>query len=184
MARHPAPPWFVGRAPSAPLDYTFFLSHDSTDKDDVLRLKEEILAQSGAGDRPALPCFVDIHDWPPGTDPTLVMREALYASNYMVVWVTPAFLSNSRGWVWVEFAYGELLDIGLNIAEVGSRFPFLLPVFRGVSIDQVQKTPLLRFWHRPVGPVDRLLPIPEVAKKLLDFHGLQLRKRGVDPSPT
>ncbi len=99
--------WTVLR-PAAPR-YAFFISHVGEDSRDVIRLKSEIIAQSGQGGQTPIDCFLDLQNWQIGNENSTVIRASILQSAHMVIWVTPAYLKNPRGWVCMELAYAELL---------------------------------------------------------------------------
>ena len=105
MAKPARPPWYIPDT-VAPA-YAFFLSHVTEDARAVIQLKTQITQLTRRRGRAALACFLDKHDWLIANDLVGVIREALLRSEYVVLWVTPAYLEASkRGWVWVEFACG------------------------------------------------------------------------------
>src|SRR5882762_11270234 len=142
------PPWHVERDPAA-CRYAFFVSHVGEDAQAVIQLKAEIAACSGKGGRTALQCFLDVHDWLTANGPSMVIKESLLRSEYMVVWVTPAYLKTRRGWGWQELAYGELLELSLNIDHLDVHNPYIVPVIpRKVNVQQIARTPLVNYWQR------------------------------------
>jgi hypothetical protein len=171
------PPWHVERE-GLP-EFAFFISHVAEDSDAVVELKSQVVAISGRGGRPPLACFLDVQAWPVATNISEVIKEFLINCEYMIVWVTPAYLDGgARGWVWVELAYAELLEISLNYPSPPGRFPYIVPVFRGVRIGRVARTPLLPYWQRPLmTPQGRRYPIVEIARTLVAFYDQQERKR-------
>src|SRR5256885_1200538 len=108
MAKRRAP-WFVPHDPAS-VQYAFFLSHVGEDAAEVAQLKSAIEAHSGRGGGTALACFLDVQNWPAGNVNSAVIREYLLKSAHMVAWISPAYLNTLRGWVWMEFAYAELIE--------------------------------------------------------------------------
>ena len=171
------PEWFVS-SDAAAARYAFFISHVGEDAAEVKELKAEIQALSGKGGRTPIDCFLDRHDWPGGNNNTAVMRDHLLQSRHMVLWVTPGYLQSRRGWVWMELAYAELLELSFNFGQFGRRYPYIVPVFRGVTVEQTDRTPLVDYWSVKLAPPDAAFSIREVAAKLVDFHEQEARKRG------
>ena len=130
-----ARPVWQARWPTGALSYAFFISHVSEDNDTVKALAAEIRSQSSAGGRPALGCFLDVESWQTGNDILGVIKEFIPKSEYVVVWATPAYLANDRGWVWMELAYAELLETSLNLPGVNIRLPYIVPVFQRVAVE-------------------------------------------------
>lgn len=173
MARRRSP-WHVQRS-AGPFQYQFFISHVAEDSSVVSGLKNEIVAASGRGGRPAFDCFLDVHAWPSANELTRVIKDFLLKSEYMVAWVTPAYLESTRGWVWTELAYAELVELGMN-SSPDIEFPFIVPVFHeAVTVQQLGRTPLLRYWQRRL-PTDGR-EIAEIARALVDFHDQEQRLR-------
>jgi TIR domain len=173
-------PWHVERDP-ARLSYAFFISHVGEDADAVRSLKAEVAGLSGRGGRPELSCFLDLHNWEAGHEPSQVIRDYLLRSEYMVAWITPAYLEASRrGWIWFEFAYAELIQLSLNArADFDNRHPYIIPVFRGVQIHDIQRSPLVNYWLPKLFNPDEDRTIPEVARTLVDFYDQEAMKRGL-----
>lgn len=94
------PPWYVPYQANNS-EFGFFISHDQADSKDVKRLKSELEKQSAQRNDP-LQCFLDIEDWPLGRVSMEVIREYLLRSQFMVAWITPSYLQNTRGWIWME----------------------------------------------------------------------------------
>jgi hypothetical protein len=168
--------WHLELPPPAQLKYAFFLSHVGEDKDTVLALKAEIERRSTSAGGIGLRCFIDIYDWQSWNDLTAVIRDDLSCSAHMVIWITPKYLSNKRGWVWVEFAYAELLERNWSLGQV-DRYPFIVPIFRGLTLRSLERTPLLSYWERRVEQPRQPLSIPDLAAKLIDFHQREKGKR-------
>jgi hypothetical protein len=174
-------PWFVERDPGR-IRFTFFISHVSEDADTVIDLRSQIAGVSARGGRTALDCFLDVHAWQIANDSREVIKEFLPKSEYLVVWITPAYLRTRRGWVWMELAYAELIELSLNYQSLGLPYPYIIPVFQGVSLAQVARTPLLSYWQRSLlYPPGKALPVPEIARKLVDFHDQEALKRSHAP---
>jgi hypothetical protein len=168
--------WHIELPPREDLAYAFFLSHVGEDKGPVLELKAEIERLSVSGGGAALRCFIDVHDWKSWNDLTAVIRHTLPYSAHMLIWITPNYLKNKRGWVWVEFAYAELLERNLSLSQV-DRYPFIVPIFRRVTVRSIERTPLLPYWERRIERPGESLPPPDLAAKLIDFHQRERRKR-------
>ncbi|HTU93806.1 MAG TPA: toll/interleukin-1 receptor domain-containing protein [Gemmataceae bacterium] len=163
------PPWFVPRD-AASVRYAFFLSHVAEDSEEVQQLASTIHAFSGRGGRTPLTCFLDVNNWPIGCENTSVIKAFLLKSAYCVVWVTPAYLQSVRGWVWMELAYAELIELSLNAALLDLRHPYIVPVFRNVTVNQLERTPLFDYWQRQLVVPNKEYPLHELAKKLVEFH--------------
>jgi hypothetical protein len=170
------PPWFVSRNPAA-IQYAFFISHVGEDAAEVGRLKSAIEAYSGRGGRPPLTCFLDVANWTIGNENSVVIRKYLLKSAHMVAWISPEYLRSLRGWVWMELAYAELIELSLNSDGYELRQPYIVPVFRGVALEQTERTPLLKYWQRQVVVPNKKHSIPQTAKHLVDFHDQEARKR-------
>jgi hypothetical protein len=143
----------------------------------VAQLKAEIDAYSGRagrGGRPPLDCFLDIHNWDTAKLNTAVMRQKLLESTHIVFWVTRGFLQNVRGWVWIEFAYAELIELSANLGTLNHR-PYIVPIFRNVSVQDLERNPLLSYWQRRLSKPD--VNIKEIAQKLVDFYDQEAPKR-------
>ena len=178
--RHP--PWYI-ECDRALLQYAFFISHVSEDTDQVRKLKSKIASISRRGGGEALDCFLDFDCWLKGNVSSEVIKESLLKSEYLVCWITPAYLRNRRGWIWMEFAYAELLELSLNYRELGTRFPYIVPVFQGVTMRQADRTPLHAYVHRNLpGPLGKTSPIPTIARELVDFYDQERRRRS-GPGP-
>lgn len=177
----PSSPWHVERDPLK-LSYAFFLSHAAEDAESVRSLKSEIDRLSGQDGQPGLACFLDLDDWEKGRDPGQVIRTNLLRCEYMVAWVTPAYLRASRrGWIWHEFAYAELIELSLNARSYGEEFIYVVPVFRDVTIKLIERSPLIKFWLRRLFNPIPVPEIPDVARVLVDFYRQESRKRGLVP---
>jgi hypothetical protein len=178
-------PWHV-ELDSARLSYAFFISHVGEDAAEVRSLKAEIAGLSGRGGRRELSCYLDLHDWEAGHEPGRVIRDYLLQSEYMVAWITPAYLEASRrGWIWFEFAYAELIQLSLNAQQdFDVRYPYILPIFRGVPIQDIERSPLVNYWLPKLFNPAQDRTIPEVARTLVDFYDQEARKRGhIGPGP-
>jgi hypothetical protein len=171
------PKWFVPQDPAA-VRYGFFISHVGEDASEVKELKSEIQALSGRGGRTPLDCFLDMHDWLSGNDNGDVIRRNLLAAQHMVVWVSPNYLQGLRGWVWFELAYAELIERSLNFGGFSRRQrPYLVSVFRKMTVEQIERTPLVNYWSTKLVRPDENLSIREIAQRLVDFHDQEARKR-------
>jgi hypothetical protein len=170
------PPWFVRRDPAF-VRYSFFISHVGEDSKDVKQLKAEIEAYSSRGGRPPLSSFLDVQNWPGGNENSEVIRDYLLQSGHVVAWISPDYLKNDRGWIWMELAYAELIELSINIDYLDMHEPFVIPVFRDVRVELVQRTPWLRYWQRQLTTPNQECSVEEIAHKLVDFHEQELRKR-------
>ena len=163
------PPWFVPRDADE-VRYAFFLSHVAEDSEAVQQIASAIHAFSGRGGRPPLACFLDVNNWPIGNVNTSAIKEYLLKSAHMVAWVTPSYLQSIRGWVWMELAYAELIELSLNSTRLELRHPYIVPVFRNVAVNQLERTPLLGYWQRQLVVPNKEHSLEEIARKLVDFH--------------
>ncbi len=171
------PPWYVERDWSA-RRYAFFLSHVQEDSASLTLLQSEVAALSGRGGGETLDSFLDINRWLIGNLNSEVIKESLLHSEYLVAWITPAFLRNRRGWIWMEFAYAELLELSLNYREMGIRYPYIIPIFQGVSARTLQRTPFHGYIQRaPLGPPGPTHEIAAVARALVDFFRQEQRRK-------
>lgn len=121
--------------------------------------------------------FLDIHDWPKGKASPWAIRDALLASEFMIAWISPAYLRSRRGWIWMELTLAQLLEDSLNLG-LGIRHPFVLAVFRGVTVRTIAKTPWIDYLHRAVVSPHERLEIPQIAKQVVKVHERALRDRG------
>lgn len=163
------PPWFVPQDSSG-VRYAFFLSHVAEDSEELQQLASLIHAFSGRGGRVPLTCFLDVNNWPIGNENTSVIKEFLLKSAYCVVWVTPAYLQSIRGWAWLELAYAELIDLSLNAALPERRHPYIVPVFRNVTVNQLERTPLLGYWQGQLVVPNQEFSLNDLAQKLVEFY--------------
>jgi hypothetical protein len=170
------PPWYVRRDPAA-IHYAFFIFHVGEDADAVGELKTAVDAYSGRGGRPPLTCFLDVQNWPGGNVSSEVIREYLYQSAHMIAWISPAYLVNTRGWIWMELAYAELIELSNNFDYLGVRKPFIVPVFHNVTVDLIQRTRWVDYWSRQVVIPNQQHSVTDIAHKLVDFHEQEERKR-------
>jgi hypothetical protein len=172
-------PWHVERDFTR-LSYAFFLSHVGEDADAVRALKTEVAGLSGKGGRRELSCFLDLHNWEASNEPGKVIRQYLLRSEYMVAWITPAYLeAGRRGWIWFEFAYAELIQSSLNAREdFDEHHPYIIPVIRGVRIQDIERSPLVNYWLPKLFRPDEDPTIPEIARTLVDFYDQEAKKRG------
>jgi hypothetical protein len=154
----------------ASVRYAFFLSHVAEDSAEVQQLVSAIHAFSGRGGRTPLTCFLDVNNWPIGNENTRVIKEFLLKSAYCVVWVTPAYLQSVRGWTWVELAYAELIELSLNAALLERCNPYIVPIFRNVTVNQLERTPLLVYWQRQLVVPNKDYPLHDLAQKLVEFY--------------
>jgi hypothetical protein len=170
------PPWYVRWESSVRL-YAFFVSHVAEDADEVKKLKTEIDAVSGRGGRRPLDCFLDKHNWLTGNENSTTIREYLLKSAHLLCWVTPAYLANPRGWIWIELAYAQLLELSINLKNFDVQTPYVVPVFRGVSIEQVAQTPLHDYWQGNLVLPNQSPSNEEIARKLVDYHEQEMLKQ-------
>jgi len=170
------PPWYVRRN-APPFRYALFIAHVAEDAGAVAQLKAEIDAYSGRGGRAPLSCFLDVHNWPIGNVNTAAIRENLLQSAHLVAWISPIYLATQRGWVWVELAYAELIELSMNLGKFGVRHPYLVPVFKGVTLAQVERTPWLAYWERKLLLPDQDHPTAELARKRVDFYEQEVLKQ-------
>jgi hypothetical protein len=174
-------PWRI-LPPAAP-KYAFFLSHVSEDKPEVERLRSLILDRSSAGGRLPLACFLDATDWPQGNRFIGAIRELALESQYMVMWVAPRFLEqSSRGWAWIEFAYADLIHQARRVNHPDVLNPYLLPLFQGVKLADIERTPLIDYWQQSLLRHDEVDPVPAAADRLVAFHEQQVRRFGSGPA--
>lgn len=162
-------PWFVPRDAGS-LQYAFFLSHVGEDSEEVQQLASAIHTFSGRGGRTPLTCFLDVNNWPIGNVNTSVIKEYLLKSAHAVIWATPAYLQSVRGWVWMELAYAELIELSLNSGTLDLRHPYIVPVFRNITVAQLERTPLLGYWQRQLVVPNQDYSFNEIAQKLVEFH--------------
>ena len=174
-----SPPWFVRRDTTLP-SYAFFISHVGEDAAEVASLKAEIEAYSGRGGRRPLVCFLDVHNWPIGNVNSGVIREHLLRSSHMVAWVSPAYLATNRGWVWMELAYAELIELSMNLGSFDLRHPYVVPIFREMTVERLERTPWLAYWQRQLLAPNQEHSVTEIARKLVDFYDQEARKHA-DP---
>jgi hypothetical protein len=171
----PAPMWSVFRDAGS-IRHAFFISHVNEDEEDVIRLKAEIEAQSARAGRSPLTCSLDVLNWPIANLSGAVIREELRRSAHMVAWVSPAYLATKRGWVWMELAYAELIELTMNQDHLDLEYPFIVPVYRKVTVKRLERTPWLDYWQRQVVAPNKDHSIPEIARRLVDFHEQEARK--------
>jgi hypothetical protein len=157
--------------------YAFFISHVTEDAEDAKKLKAEIQGISGRGGRPAVDCFIDKHNWLAANENTAVIREFLVKSAHMLCWVTPTYLAKQRGWVWVELAYAELIELSMNLKKFAVQTPYVVPLFRGVDVQQIARTPLHDYWQRNLVLPNQDPSLAEIARKLVDYHEQELSKK-------
>ena len=176
--------WMID-AEGVRLEHAFFISHVGEDTKDVIKLKEKIRASSKRGGRHALTCFLDTKNWLHGNENAQVIREKLLQSEYVIIWITSNFLEITRGWIWIELAYAELIEQSRNIGQMGLPYTFIVPIFRGVSHDTIERTPLLNYWQRRLKPehTKDSHSVESIAKGLVEFYE-QERTRRQGPSPS
>ncbi|HEX5271607.1 MAG TPA: toll/interleukin-1 receptor domain-containing protein [Gemmataceae bacterium] len=172
----PPPPWSVRRDADS-LRHAFFVSHVAEDEAEVVQLKAEIEAYSGRGGRAPLACFLDVQNWLKGNLSGMVIRESLRRSAHMVAWISPAYIATTRGWVWMELAYAELIELAMNHGQFDLAHPFIVPVFRGVTVEHLARTPWLDYWQRSVVAPHQAHPTSDIARHLVDFHEQEAGRR-------
>ena len=169
------PPWFVPQLPIN-TEYGFFISHVQNDAQEVKRLKK-VLEGKATQSNQQLKCFLDLDDWPLGSVNLEVIRKYLLRSQFMIAWITPGYLANTRGWIWVELACATLIELSLNGDRLDTLSPFIVPIFRGVRVDEVARTPWLEFWQRNLGRPTSNTSIPKLADLLLKFRHDEIKRR-------
>jgi len=179
MARSPSP-WRV-KIDRSKCEFAFFVSHVSEDIDEVGRFANALQdAFALAGGLPIQACFLDVDDWEIGNPPKAVIRKKLAASQFFLGWVTPHYLNAAnRGWVYLELAYAELIELSRQpVLDV--EFPFVVPVFRNVLPDDIQRTPWLDYLPREVERSQIAESIDEylerLVPKLISFYEQETRK--------
>ena len=60
----------------------------------------------------------------------------------MIAWITPQFTNTRRGWIWFEMAYAEWQEEILNHLSTSLKFYFIIPVFQGVRLCQIERNSL------------------------------------------
>lgn len=162
-------------------EYAFFVSRVSEDSAEVVQFRDAIIkAFKAAGGLALQPCFLDVHDWDVGNPPTAVIRRKLAASQFFIGWVTPDYLEHARrGWPWFELAYAEIIELNRQpLPDV--EFPYVVPVFRGVSAADISRTPWQDYLSREIvkslphedtkAYIDRLVP------RLVAYYAQEMRK--------
>lgn len=163
------PPWLI-RYDHLNTKHSFFISHVQEDESEVQELRRVLDARLGSQCPSANPCFLDIDDWPKGRRSLAVIRERLLASQFLVAWISSKYLKNQRGWIWYEAAYGQLIEASFNYRQFDLPNPFVVPVYRNVTLRQVERTPWLDFWSRRLFTKTRSLSISEIADGLVEFY--------------
>lgn len=158
--------------------HAFFISHVSEDGAAVAELNRHLTTLSGQGGRRPFKCFLDVNDWPLGSDIRATIRASLFDSEFMVAWITPAILKTDRAWVWFELAYAEWMEERYEATSESPHLPFVVPIFLGVELRQIGRTPLLDYWQRSLlSPPGRQAEVAEIAETLLKFYEHQNRQR-------
>jgi hypothetical protein len=165
-------PWFVPHDRTK-CDFDFFISHVQDDQQEIVDLKRNIEEISGRSGTP-LRCFLDVHNWEIGNVNGGVIRQYLLNSAHMIIWATPKYVRNVRGWIWLELAHAQLIELSSNVGKFDLSHPFIVPVFRSLKLNQIHRTPLLEYWQRGLAPGN--LSIPAIAQKLVDFHQQEIKK--------
>lgn len=139
-------PWAIEIDPDEQR-YAFFLSHVSEDKSFMLRVKQLLEPRLRRAGARLDACFIDAKNWRRGRPALSVLQEAILTSAHCTVLVTPDYLQASRrGWTWIEFAFAYLIDKSRQGLEPDVA-PFIVPIFRGVAIEDLGRTPLVEFWN-------------------------------------
>lgn len=167
------PHWMISRGRTG-TRHAFFISHVSEDNDDVRELKNAIVRLSRSRGF-KLSCFLDLDDWRYGARSTSVIRDELIESEHMVLWVTPNYLQATRGWTWIELAYGELIQLRHvieDIREVRRRpYTFVYPIFRSIEIGDIGRSALSSYWDNRVQvPRGRGSEVRRLARVLVDEY--------------
>ena len=168
-------PWLVPYQ-ATNTEYSFFISYVQDDAKDVKRLKQELEKKSAKRNDP-LQCFLDIDDWPLGRVSMEVIREYLLRSQFMVAWITPSYLQNTRGWNWMELASASLIELSMNRDRLVTLAPFVIPIFRGVSVSDVERTPWLEFWQQKIVQPNQRTSIPKLAELLISLRQEESKRR-------
>jgi hypothetical protein len=72
----------------------------------------------------------------------------------------------------------ELLELSRNYPHLGVRFPYIVPVFRGVLLDDVARTPLFAYWKRTLVDPSRRWGVRAIAQRLVEFYNQEANRRG------
>lgn len=106
-----------------PCTHHLFLSHSAEDREVlVLPVFEQLRAQG------LLP-WVDRHDYPYGRGSRAALRDSILTCRHTVFFVTPAMLTQSRGWCVQELAWAELLQDNLVHPGGPSLLNVTLPLY-------------------------------------------------------
>ena len=171
-------PWIVRPDPKLQR-YSFFLSHVAEDKPFVSRVRQLVESRLRRAGSRLVNCFIDARDWPRGRPALLALQDAILASAHTAVFVTPDYLHASRrGWTWIEFALAYLIDAGRTQLH-RSKSPYIVPIFRGVSVEDLGRTPLVEYWHSNLLPPGESTPAA-VAEHLAAYF---LRAEAESPYP-
>ncbi|MDX1966715.1 MAG: hypothetical protein SFV23_06045 [Planctomycetaceae bacterium] len=168
--------WWVPH-PLGNYRHSFFISHVREDLTNVRRLKRSLDRRIRLSSPHVPPCFLDCDDWPHGKPTAPAIRDALGASEFPVVWVTPRFMNSSRGWIWFELAYGQLIEQSLNLGRPDWALPYVLAVFREIDIESVAPSPLLEYWGRSVVAAHESLNVAKIAERLAKVRTRHLPER-------
>ena len=164
------------------IEHTFFLSHVQENVDDLKELKREITLQSRKRGRKSLDCFLDNEDWQIGRLDGNVLREKLIVSEIFVAWITPEYLMNRRGWIWMEMAYAELIELSLNVGQLGNTLEYVISIYRGwgqgLDLNELLRSPWGNYLSQGIGrnPTEQLT-IQNIAKILVKFHCAQMKRK-------
>lgn len=99
-----------------------FLSHSAEDRAGLAYPLYAELVRRGVA------TWLDRHDYPYGLTSRAALRDAVLRSRHAVVLVTPAMLSQARGWCVQELAWAELLQDNLH-GPGGDWVNVLLPLY-------------------------------------------------------
>lgn len=180
------PSWLVA-IDSTTVDYGFFVSHVREDEGDVRSLKSAVERFATEQGESLARCFLDLTDWPDGRISVEVIREYLARSVVMVAWITPRYLEAVRGWQWIELAYADLIEVSLNWETprdpATGTIQYVVPLFRGVKIQDVERTPWINYWTRQFPQLGDEPPIEQLAERLFRFCVDATKRRGIAAPP-
>lgn len=176
MSTSSAPTWRAAYPPPQ-LRYSFFLSHVQEDATSIKQLRRAIDREFTRRGRSPQGPFLDFDDWPQGAANASAIRDALLHSEFLVAWISPEYLRSARGWVWMELTLGQLLEDSLNFKQLGISFPFVLAVFRGVALADIERTPWLDYWSRAVVRSNESISMAKIARRLVDIRDRELLRR-------
>lgn len=113
--------WAITRFPAC--THHVFLSHSSVDKSDLVYPVHHRLEAAGVSP------WIDRHHFAYGRDSLAALREGVLACRHVVFFITPALLSNARGWCAAELAYSGIVQgnlLGDGDALVNVILPLIL----------------------------------------------------------